>query len=107
MGRAMLTAMPAFAQLERDQVAERTRAGMAAAAEHGRKACRREVTTNHAKVQRARDLKPRGSRRRTSGRSSGPAAPPCTATSTWSLPTRPEQVRTHIEGHWSFLPLLP
>ncbi|WP_104045460.1 recombinase family protein [Arthrobacter sp. ZGTC412] len=60
MGRAMLTVMSAFAQLERDQLAERTRAGMAAAAEHGRKAGRREVTADHAKVKRARDLKTQG-----------------------------------------------
>ncbi|MDN4609613.1 recombinase family protein [Arthrobacter burdickii] len=60
MGRAMLTVMSAFAQLERDQLAERTRAGMAAAAEHGRKAGRREVTTDHVTVKRARDLKAQG-----------------------------------------------
>jgi DNA-binding XRE family transcriptional regulator len=33
---------------------------MAAAAEHGRKAARREVTAGHAKVKRARDLKAQG-----------------------------------------------
>ncbi|KNC19989.1 invertase [Arthrobacter sp. RIT-PI-e] len=60
MGRAMLTVMSAFAQLERDQLAERTRAGMAVAAEHGRKAGRREVTAEHAKVKRAQELKARG-----------------------------------------------
>ncbi|WP_430228346.1 recombinase family protein [Pseudarthrobacter oxydans] len=60
MGRAMLTVMSAFAQLERDQLVERTRAGMAAAAEHGRKAGRREVSAGHAKVKRARDLKAQG-----------------------------------------------
>ena len=60
MGRAMLTVMSALAQLERDQLAERTRAGMAAAAEHGRKAGRREVTAAHARVKRARDLKAQG-----------------------------------------------
>lgn len=60
MGRAMLTVMSAFAQLERDQLVDRTRAGMAAAAEHGRKAGRREVTAGHAKVKRARDLKAQG-----------------------------------------------
>jgi DNA invertase Pin-like site-specific DNA recombinase len=60
MGRAMLTVMSAFAQLERDQLAERTRAGMAAAAEHGRKAGRQEVTAEHAKVRRAQDLKAQG-----------------------------------------------
>ena len=36
MGTAMLTVMSAFAQLERDKLAERTRAGMAVAAAHGR-----------------------------------------------------------------------
>ncbi len=54
MGKAMLTVMSAFAQLERDQLAERTRAGMAAAADNGRKAGRREITTADAKVKRAR-----------------------------------------------------
>ena len=33
---------------------------MAAAAEHGRKAGRREVTTDHVKVRRARNLKDQG-----------------------------------------------
>ncbi|MCJ0980960.1 recombinase family protein [Rhodococcus sp. ARC_M12] len=36
MGRAMLTIMAAFAQLERDTMLERTRAGLAAAAKNGR-----------------------------------------------------------------------
>ena len=60
MGRAMLTVMSAFAQLERDQLAERTRAGMAVVAEHGRKAGRREVTSEHARVKRAQELKAQG-----------------------------------------------
>lgn len=60
MGRAMLTVMSAFAQLERDQLAERTKAGMSAAAEHGRKAGRREVSADHVKVRRARELKAQG-----------------------------------------------
>ncbi|MBG6226668.1 DNA invertase Pin-like site-specific DNA recombinase [Arthrobacter sp. CAN_A2] len=60
MGRAMLTVMSAFAQLERDQLAERTRAGMAAAAEHGRKAGRREITAGHTKVRRSHELKAQG-----------------------------------------------
>lgn len=60
MGCIMLTVMSAFAQLERDQLAERTRAGMTAAAEHGRKAGRRELTAEHARVKRARDLKAQG-----------------------------------------------
>ncbi|MGJ9371820.1 recombinase family protein [Nesterenkonia sp. CF4.4] len=37
MGRAMLTIMAAFAQLERDTISERTRAGLAAAAQNNRK----------------------------------------------------------------------
>ncbi|MFC9788891.1 recombinase family protein [Rhodococcus sp. NPDC127528] len=37
MGKAMLTVMAAFAQLERDTMIERTRAGLAAAAANGRK----------------------------------------------------------------------
>lgn len=56
----MVAVMSTFAHLERDQLAERTRAGMAAAAEHRRKACRREVTASHAMVKRARDLKSQG-----------------------------------------------
>jgi DNA invertase Pin-like site-specific DNA recombinase len=60
MGRAMLTVMSAFAQLERDQLAERTRAGMAAAAVHGRRAGRPEVTAQDRKVKRARELKAQG-----------------------------------------------
>ncbi|MHA7284556.1 recombinase family protein [Arthrobacter sp. TMS2-4] len=56
----MLTVMSAFAQLERDQLAERTRAGMAVAAEHGRRAGRREVTAEHAKVRRAHELRAQG-----------------------------------------------
>jgi DNA invertase Pin-like site-specific DNA recombinase len=60
MGKAMFTVMSAFAQLERDQLAERTRAGMAAAAAHGRRAGRREVTAGDWKVKRARELKAQG-----------------------------------------------
>jgi DNA invertase Pin-like site-specific DNA recombinase len=60
MGEAMLAVMSALAQLERDQLSERTRAGMDTAAEHGRKAGLREVTAGHAKVKRARDLKAQG-----------------------------------------------
>jgi DNA invertase Pin-like site-specific DNA recombinase len=37
MGKALLTIMAAFAQLERDTMIERTRAGLAAAAANGRK----------------------------------------------------------------------
>ncbi len=60
MGRAMLTVMSAFAQLERDQLAERTRAGMAAAAENGRKAGRPSVSADAQAVKRSRELKAQG-----------------------------------------------
>lgn len=60
MGKAMLTVMSAFAQLERVQLAERTKAGMAAAAANGRRAGRREVTAGDRKVKRAHELKAQG-----------------------------------------------
>lgn len=60
MAQAMVTIISAFAQLERDQLSERTKAGMAVAASHGRKAGRREVTADHENVKRARDLKTQG-----------------------------------------------
>ncbi|RFA11691.1 invertase [Subtercola boreus] len=60
MARAMVTIISAFAQLERDQLSERTRAGMAVAATHRRRAGRREVTANDANVRRAQKLKAQG-----------------------------------------------
>lgn len=60
MAQAMVTIIAAFAQLERDQLSERTRAGMAAAAANGRKAGRREVTAEDRKVRRAKELKAQG-----------------------------------------------
>jgi DNA invertase Pin-like site-specific DNA recombinase len=69
IAQAMVTIISAFAQLERDQLSDRTRAGMAAAAANGRKARRREVTADHEKVQRAHELKARDSSRPTSERS--------------------------------------
>jgi DNA invertase Pin-like site-specific DNA recombinase len=60
MAQAMITIISAFAQLERDQLSERTRAGMAAAAASGRRAGRREVTTEDPKVRRARELRSQG-----------------------------------------------
>jgi DNA invertase Pin-like site-specific DNA recombinase len=60
MGKAMLTVMSAFAQLERDQLAERTKAGMAAAAANGRRAGRREISAEDRSVRRARELKAQG-----------------------------------------------
>jgi DNA invertase Pin-like site-specific DNA recombinase len=57
MGKAMLTIMAAFAQLERDTVIERTRAGLAAAAANGRKGGRpRKVDdVDAAKARQLRD----------------------------------------------------
>ncbi len=60
IARAMVTIISAFAQLERDQLSERTRADMAIAASHGRKAGRREITADHRTVKRARELKAEG-----------------------------------------------
>jgi DNA invertase Pin-like site-specific DNA recombinase len=59
MGKAMLTIMAAFAQLERDTMIERTRAGLAAAAANGRKGGRpRKVDV--ADAAKARSLREKG-----------------------------------------------
>src|SRR6476469_5160291 len=59
MGKAMLTIMAAFAQLERDTMIERTRAGLAAAAANGRKGGRpRKV--DDAAAAKARQLRDKG-----------------------------------------------
>jgi DNA invertase Pin-like site-specific DNA recombinase len=59
MGKAMLTIMAAFAQLERDIMIERTRAGLAAAAANGRKGGRpRKV--DDADAAKARHLRQKG-----------------------------------------------
>jgi DNA invertase Pin-like site-specific DNA recombinase len=59
MGKAMLTIMAAFAQLERDTMIERTRAGLAAAAVNGRKGGRpRKV--HDADAAKARSLRHKG-----------------------------------------------
>jgi Resolvase, N terminal domain/Helix-turn-helix domain of resolvase len=59
MGKAMLTIMAAFAQLERDTMIERTRAGLAAAAANGRKGGRpRKV--DDAAATKARSLREKG-----------------------------------------------
>jgi DNA invertase Pin-like site-specific DNA recombinase len=60
MAKAMVTIMSAFSQLERDQLSERTRAGMAVAASHGRIAGRREITAEHGHVKRAHELRAQG-----------------------------------------------
>lgn len=53
MGRAMATIMAAFTQLERDQLSERTRAGLAAAARKGRHPGRPAVTKDTDRVTQA------------------------------------------------------
>lgn len=59
MGKAMLTIMAAFAELERDTMIERTRAGLAAAAANGRKGGRpRKV--DDADAAKARGLRDKG-----------------------------------------------
>ncbi|MCF6391032.1 recombinase family protein [Mycobacterium sp. MBM] len=59
MGKAMLTIMAAFAQLERDTMIERTRAGLAAAAANGRKGGRpRKV--DDAAASKARCMREKG-----------------------------------------------
>lgn len=59
MGKAMLTIMAAFAQLESDTMIERTRAGLAAAAANGRKGGRpRKV--DDADAAKARSLREKG-----------------------------------------------
>lgn len=60
MGKAMLTVMSAFAQLERDQLTERTRAGLAAAAARGRTGGRPSVTPETEKVQQASQYRQAG-----------------------------------------------
>jgi DNA invertase Pin-like site-specific DNA recombinase len=59
MGKAMLTIMAAFAQLERDTMIERTRAGLVAAAANGRKGGRpRKI--DDADVAKAGQLRDKG-----------------------------------------------
>jgi DNA invertase Pin-like site-specific DNA recombinase len=59
MGKAMLTIMAAFAQLERDTMIERTRAGLAAAAANGRKGGRPRIVDDAAAT-KARNLRDKG-----------------------------------------------
>jgi DNA invertase Pin-like site-specific DNA recombinase len=55
----MLTIMAAFAQLERDTMIERTRAGLAAAAANGRKGGRPRIVDDAAAT-KARNLREKG-----------------------------------------------
>ena len=79
MGTAMLTIMAAFAQLERDTMIERTRAGLLAAAANGRKGGRpRKV--DDADAAKARKLRDKGIAATTSRKCWESPAPPFTAT---------------------------
>lgn len=60
MGKAMLTIMSAFAQLERDQLAERTKAGLATARKHGRIGGRPQTTADSPIVRSVVSLKESG-----------------------------------------------
>jgi len=80
MGTAMLTIMAAFAQLERDTMIERTRAGLLTAAANGRKGGRpRKV--DDADAAKAVSFGRRASRPPISRRCWESLAPPYTATS--------------------------
>ena len=79
MGTAMLTIMAAFAQLERDTMIERTRAGLAAAEPTTQRWTPRKV--DDADAAKARRSGRRASRPPTSPRCWESPAPPCTATS--------------------------
>lgn len=60
MGKAMLTVMSAFAQLECNQLVELARVGVVAVTAKRRRAGRREVIAGHWKVKRVRELKAQG-----------------------------------------------
>ncbi|WP_336853884.1 recombinase family protein [Sinomonas albida] len=60
MGRAMVTILAAFAQLERDLIHERTMAGLAAAKAKGKLGGRPRVTADDPRVKRAAALRGRG-----------------------------------------------
>lgn len=59
MGKAMLTIIAAFAELERSNLIERTRAGLAAAAANNRKGGRRPTFTEED-IAKAREYRSRG-----------------------------------------------
>lgn len=60
MAQAMVTIISAFAQLERDQLSERTKAGMAVAGGDLAPSCLAPVGGGHGSVRRARELKAQG-----------------------------------------------
>ena len=96
MGKAMLTIMAAFAQLERDTMIERTRAGLAAAAANGRKGGRpRKV--DDADAAKARSSGRRASRPPTSRKCWESPAPPCIGIS-----PRAHRCRCNPTGSYGF-----
>ena len=99
MGKAMLTIMAAFAQLERDTMIERTRAGLAAAAANGRKGGRPRKVDDAAAI-KARSLREKGINATDIAKMLGSRAPPCTATSLRMLrrlPSRSEMASVLIK----------
>ena len=94
MGTAMLTIMAAFAQLERDTMIERTRAGLAAAAANGRKGGReggRPRKVDDADAAKARQLRAKGITASDIAKMLESPAPPRTGTSTRKAPPDPCQ----------------
>jgi hypothetical protein len=79
MGKAMLTIMAAFAQLERDTMIERTRAGLIAAPANGRKGGRLARSTTPMPPKHVRSGR-RASRPATLRKCWESPAPPCIAT---------------------------
>ena len=59
-GTFMLSMLSSLAQLERERISERTREGLAKAAQQGRHGGRPEVTPEDKRVQRARELRTKG-----------------------------------------------
>lgn len=60
MAEAMLTIISAFSKLERDQISERTKAGLETARAHGRVGGRPVVEADHPDVLRAKELHSKG-----------------------------------------------
>ncbi|WP_426118457.1 recombinase family protein [Kocuria sp. LHG3120] len=73
-GRFMLSMLSSLAQLERERISERTREGLANAAEQGRMGGRRQVSADDTRVRRARELADRGLTRAEIGKAMGVSA---------------------------------
>lgn len=70
-GRFMLSMLSSLVQLERERISERTREGLAKAAEEGRKGGRRAVASDDPRVRRARELADKGLTRAEIGKAMG------------------------------------